>query len=96
MRHLSRRGPGWLLAAIVISLLGIFIAYPIGAILGESVVISGPMPLPRLKEVTTAALDLMPAERRQPAMERWVGSATERERLEALAAAFRIAGQDVR
>ena len=81
---------------MVICLLGIFIAYPIGAILGESVVISGPMPLPRLKEVTTAALDLMPAERRQPAMERWVGSATERERLEALAAAFRLAGQDVR
>ena len=81
---------------MVICLLGIFIAYPIGAILGESVVISGPMPLPRLKEVTTAALDLMPADRRQPAMERWVGSATERERLEALAAAFRLAGQDVR
>ena len=96
MRQLSRRGPGWILAAIVISLLALFIAYPIGAILGESVVISGPMPLPRLKEVTTTALDLMPADRRQPAMERWVASATERERLEALAAAFRLAGQDVR
>lgn len=96
MRHLSRRGPGWILAAIVISLLALFIAYPIGAILGESVVISGPMPLPRLKEVTTTALDLMPADRRGPAIERWVASATERERLEALAAAFRLAGQDVR
>ena len=74
-------------------LLAVFIGLPIGAVLKESFVISGPMPVQRLKEVTTEALDLLPEDRRLAAIERWVASATEKERLDALAAAFRLAGQ---
>jgi iron(III) transport system permease protein len=87
-----RHGAGWIASSLIALLLGLFIAYPIGAVLVESVVISGPMPLPRLKEVTEAALDRLPAERRESALARWAAGATEKERLEALAASFRLAG----
>jgi iron(III) transport system permease protein len=92
MKRLARRAPSALVTAVVVLLLALFIAYPIGAILSESVVISGPMPPHRLKEVTRDALDRLPAERRGANLERWVGAATEKERVEATAMAFRLAG----
>jgi iron(III) transport system permease protein len=92
MRRLLRHAPASAMTSLVIALLAVFIVYPIGAILTESVVISGPMSLARLKEVTIAALALLPAEHRQGMTDRWVASASEKERLEALAAAFPLAG----
>ncbi len=59
LRHL----PGIVLSAVVTLLLAIFIAYPIGAVLVESFVISGPMPPAQLKAATSAALDAVPAGR---------------------------------
>jgi iron(III) transport system permease protein len=92
MKRWLRHVPGALLSAVVLLLLVLFIATPIGAVLKESVVISGPMPLPRLKEITLEALALLPDDRRAAAVERWSSSATEKERLDALAASFRLAG----
>ncbi len=88
-----RRGlPGGLVTGLVALLVAVFIAWPIGAVLRQSVVISGPLPEWRLKEITVQALDLLPAERRQAALDRWAASATLKERLEAQAAAFRMTG----
>lgn len=95
MRRWLRHGPGAAVSVVVLALLALFIAVPIGAVLKESFLISGAMPPHRLKEVTTASLALLPDDRRTAAIERWSASATEKERLEALAAAFRLAGEVV-
>ncbi len=95
MKRFLRHAPGTLVTAIVVLLLALFIAYPIGAVLSESVVISGPMPPYRLKEVTSEALDLLSPERRAANLERWAGGATEKERVEATAMAFRLVGAPV-
>ena len=60
LRHL----PGIVLTTIVALILGIFIAYPIGAVLVESFVISGPMKPAQLKAVTEQALDEVPPDER--------------------------------
>jgi iron(III) transport system permease protein len=95
MRRWLRHLPGGALSVVVLLLLTVFIAVPIGAVLKESMVISGPMPLARLKEVTSEALALLPEDRRTAALERWAASPTEKERLESLAAAFRLSGLGV-
>jgi iron(III) transport system permease protein len=95
MRLSLRHLPGMLLSAAVTALLAIFIAYPIGAVLVESFVISGPMPPAQLKAATSAALDAVPAEERAALMQRWVQSATEAEKVEATAAAFTLAGAPI-
>ncbi len=95
MRRWLRHGPGAVVSIVVLGLLAVFIAVPIGAVLKESIVISGPMPVHRLKDVTQEALALLPDDRRTAAVERWSASATEKERLEALAASFRLAGETV-
>ncbi len=95
MIRLPRYTQGLILAGLVAGLLGIFIAYPIGAILAESVVVSGQMSPFRLKEITIEALDLLPPDRRQATLDRWVAGTGEKERLESLAAAFRLAGHAV-
>jgi iron(III) transport system permease protein len=71
----------------------VFIGWPIGAVLVRGFVVSGPMPEWRLKEVTVAALDLLEEERRAAALARWSTPRDDRERAEALAAAFRLAGR---
>lgn len=93
MSRALRHAPGAALTLFVVLALGIFIVYPIGAVLMESFVISGPMPPQRLKEITTAALDLLPWERRDAALDRWSRSLSEKERLESLAVSFRLAGE---
>lgn len=90
-RHL----PGLLLSAAVALVLALFIAYPIGAVLVESFVISGPMPPAKLKAATSAALDAVPAAERDALVQRWMNSATEAEKVEATAAAFTLAGVPV-
>ena len=92
---LSHRLPGAAASIAILALLATFIAVPIGAVLRQSVVVSGPMPIHRLKAITEEALRLLPEDRRASALERWVGAATEKERLEAMAAAFRLAGRVV-
>ncbi len=87
----ARQTPAVAVSAIVLALLALFIALPVLAVLRESIVISGPMPPDRLRQVTADALALLPEERRAPALARWVASADQRERLEALAAAFGLA-----
>jgi iron(III) transport system permease protein len=91
LRHL----PGIVLSAVVTLLLAIFIAYPIGAVLVESFVISGPMPPAQLKATTSAALDAVPTSEREALLQRWVTSATEAEKVEATASAFLLAGARV-
>jgi iron(III) transport system permease protein len=87
--------PGFVVTIIVAALLGIFIAYPIGSVLVESLVVRGPMPLPRLQAVTTEALALLPEEERESSVRRWVAAATEKEHVEATAAAFALVGEPV-
>jgi iron(III) transport system permease protein len=87
-----RRLPGLLLAALVALPVLIFIGWPIGAVLARGFVVSGPMPEWRLKQVTEQALSLLPVERRDAALARWVVTRSAQERIEALASAFRLAG----
>lgn len=87
--------PGLVVTLVVAALLSIFIAYPIGSVLVESVVIRGPMPLPRLEAVTREALALLPEDERESATRGWLAAATEKERVEATAAAFALAGKAV-
>ena len=91
MRRWLRHAPGGVLSLVVLAVLGLFIAVPIGAVLKESLVVSGPMSVHRLQEVTAEALALMPEDKRVAAIERWAAGATEKERLDALAASFRLA-----
>lgn len=92
----ARRSPADLaLSAVVAILLVLFIAYPIGAILYESVVISGPMSKQRLKEITREALAVVPDDERQGLLDRWVKSATPPERIAAMTAALDLAGERI-
>lgn len=86
---------GLVVTIVVAALLGIFIAYPIGSVLVESVVVRGPMSLPRLQAVTTEALALLPEDEREGSVRGWLAAATEKERVEAMAAAFALAGEPV-
>lgn len=90
-----RTAPGSAIALAVLALLAIFIAVPVFSVLRESFVVSRPMPPERLRAVTAEALALLPEDRRTPALARWVASATERERLESLAAAFTLTGHPI-
>ncbi|MGO4739245.1 ABC transporter permease [Bosea sp. 2KB_26] len=92
MTRLLRQLPRALASGIVTLLLLVFIGVPIGAVLVNSFVISGPMPPARLRAVTVDALDRLPTEDRAALMRRWSESATEQERVEASATAFRLAG----
>ncbi|MCK6454358.1 MAG: iron ABC transporter permease [Alphaproteobacteria bacterium] len=92
---MRRRGPAFVASALVLGLLVLFIAYPIGAVLVESFVQTGPMPPARLKAVTVAALEKLPEDRRRAVLERWAAGATQQERAASYAAAFRLAGLDV-
>ncbi|CAN7532645.1 ABC transporter permease subunit [Bosea sp. LjRoot90] len=92
MTRLLRQLPQALVSGVVTLLLVIFIGVPIGAVLVESFVISGPMPPARLKAVTAEALGQLPAQESAALLQRWRASATETERVEATAMAFRLAG----
>lgn len=87
--------PGLVVTIVVAALLGIFIAYPVGSVLVESVVIRGPMPLPRLQVVTMEALALLPENEHEGSVRGWLAAATEKERVEATAAAFALVGEPV-
>jgi iron(III) transport system permease protein len=95
MTRFGRPLPELLLSLGVALALGIFILLPIATVLGESVVISGPMTPQRLAEITTAALDHIPQADRQNAVDGWTRSATPAQRVDATAAAYALAGLPV-
>lgn len=84
-----------LLTAAVAALLFVFVALPIGAVLYESVVVSGPMSKQRLKEITTAALETLPPDERQALVARWNATAQPAEEVDAASAAFELTGEAI-
>jgi iron(III) transport system permease protein len=91
---LPRRLPAALLALAAALPVLVFIAWPVGAVLVRGLVVSGPMPEWRLKEVAEQALALLPEHGRAESLARWSKTRSDRERSEALATAFRLAGRD--
>jgi iron(III) transport system permease protein len=89
---LRRRLPGFALAFGVTLPLIVFIAWPIATVLVRGLVVDGPMPEWRLRAITEQALAVLPEERRAETMARWSVPRGDRERAEAIAAAFRLAG----
>ncbi|WP_291296267.1 iron ABC transporter permease [Elioraea sp.] len=89
---LRRRLPGIALALGVTLPLVLFIAWPIATVLVRGFVIDGAMPQWRLRALTEQALAVLPEERRAENMARWSVLRGDRERAEAIAAAFRLAG----
>ncbi|MGO4170851.1 ABC transporter permease [Bosea sp. TAF32] len=90
--RLLRQMPRALISGVVALLLIVFIGVPVGAVLVESFVISGPMSPLRLKAVTVDALSRLPEQESAALIQRWGETATEAERVEATAAAFQLAG----
>jgi iron(III) transport system permease protein len=87
--------PGYLAALVVALLLFVFIAYPLGTVLTESFVVSGPMSVFELRQMTHEALDRLDPEERDRSVARWVKSAKPRQRMEAVAAALELIGEEV-
>ncbi len=90
-----RHVPGYLAALIVAVLLFVFIAYPLGSVLVESFAVSGPMSVFELRKMTLKALDRLDPGDRDKTVERWVASAKPRARMESVAAAPELIGEEV-
>ena len=90
-----RHVPGYLAALIAAVLLFVFIAYPLGSVLVESFAVSGPMSVFELREMTLKALDHLDPGDRDKTVERWVASAKPRARMESVAAALELIGDEV-
>ncbi len=90
-----RHVPGYLAALIAAVLLFVFIAYPLGSVLIESFAVSGPMSVFELREMTLKALDRLDPGDRDKTVERWVASAKPRARMESVAAALELIGDEV-
>ena len=90
-RHVAAYGA----TVLVALLLGVFIAYPLSAVLVESFSVSNPLPLPELREMTLDALDKLEPANRKKTVARWVKKAKPRQRMEATAAALELIGQPV-
>ena len=88
---MARNIPGHILTILVTGILTLFIAYPIAAVLAESFVVSGPLSPKQLKVITVEALDALPPAERDDTIRRWTGTVTDKERIEATAAAFALA-----
>ena len=92
---MMRQLPGYLATLVVALLLGLFIVYPLGAVLVESFVVSGPIPLTELRAMTLEALSRLDPETRDKSVKRWVERAKPKERMEATAAALELIGEAV-
>ncbi len=90
-----RHVPGYLAALIAAVLLFVFIAYPLGSVLIESFAVSRPMSVFELREMTLKALDRLDPGDRDKTVERWVASAKPRARMESVAAALELIGDEV-
>jgi iron(III) transport system permease protein len=91
----ARHLPKVLVTLAVLMGLSLFIAYPIGAMLIESFVIRGAMPLERLKSVTEEALAVLAPDERAKLVKQWRDGASPNERVDAMAAAFTLADTPV-
>ncbi len=92
---MTRHLPGYLAALIAAVLLFVFIAYPLGAVLVESFSVSRPMSVFELREMTLKALDRMDPGDRDKTVGRWVASAKPKARMESVAAALELIGEEV-
>ena len=92
---MKRHFAGYSATVLVALLLSVFIAYPLGSVLVESFSVSGPLPLPELRQITLNALDKMEPEEREKSMARWVKKVKPRQRMESTAAALELIGQPV-
>ncbi|MGE0006622.1 MAG: ABC transporter permease, partial [Parvibaculaceae bacterium] len=90
---MTRNLPTYLIGAVVGLLLTVFIVYPLGAVLVESLVVVRPMTLQELGSLTEEALDHLPQEERERRLAQWVGAATATQKLDASAAALELIGQ---
>jgi len=90
-----RRLPAMVAAAFVCLLLLVFIVIPVALVLIKSFDNSGPLPAWRLAEMTREAINLMPADQQQVAVDKWVADATDVERVKAIATAHELAGVEV-
>lgn len=92
---LVRHVPSGIATAIVAVLLGVFIVFPLGAVLIESFYVSGPYTLSELKAKIASALDRLDPADREQSVQRWVATARPEERMEATAAALALIGEPV-
>jgi len=91
----ARRSAPLLLATLVVgSLVAVFIAMPLGAMLMRSFEIEAPMPVTTLSELTGRALDALPPSQRESYLGQF-DRATPKERMEAIAAALKLSGLPV-
>ena len=90
-----RQIPGQVPTVIIGLILFVFVAYPLGSVLVESFVVSGPMTVFELREMTLDALDLMEPKARQKVVGRWIERAKPRDRMDATAAALELIGEGV-
>lgn len=95
MPDLVRHLPKTIVTCIVLVALGLFIAYPIGAILIESFVIRGTLPPERLKIVTEEALAALPQDESARLKRQWLDGASRSEKVDATAMAFILAGTPI-
>ncbi|MCH8138136.1 MAG: iron ABC transporter permease, partial [Proteobacteria bacterium] len=90
-----RQIPGQVATVIIGLILFVFVAYPLGSVLVESFVVSGPMTVFEIREMTLDALDLMEPKAREKTVSRWIERAKPRDRMDATAAALELIGEGV-
>ena len=95
MKRWLRLLPARLAALVVGLLLLVFIVVPVGLVMFKSFDNSGPLPAQQLAVLTDDALALLPSAERPAMIDRWVEAATLSERVQAMTAAFGLAGMDV-
>jgi iron(III) transport system permease protein len=76
-------------------LLGLFIVMPLGTVLIESFAVSIPVPRQEMRALLLRSLGMLEADRRQELMQRWLTQVTDRQRMEATAAALEAIGLPV-
>lgn len=89
---MSRRGRALLVAAPIALLVGIFIAWPLLAVLADSLRVERALSYAELRARTLAALALLPEEERAALPARWLRQAGTEQRLDATAAALGFLG----
>ncbi len=89
------RLPGMAIALGTAGLLGLFIVIPLGTVLIESIAVSIPVPRQEMRALLLRSLGVLEADRRQELMQRWLTQVTDRQRMEATAAALEAIGLPV-
>ncbi|MEN2989589.1 iron ABC transporter permease [Tistrella sp. BH-R2-4] len=84
-----------ILLVVMLALVVLFIAWPIGSMLIRSVQVPVPLSTARLADMTRAALAALPDDRGTTLRARWAAEAAPRPRMEAIAAAFTLNGLEV-